>query len=91
MAPKIAENHPSISKFGKNAATILRTAPLTTKVKSPSVKILIGKVKNMRSGQTYELAKPIAKAAIKAEKIPPIRKPAITFEVSRIARAEIAQ
>ena len=91
MAPKIAASHPSIRNPGSSAAQIFNTAPFTPKVKSPSVTILIGKVKSIRIGQMTTLAIPMAADASKAAKKPLTLKPFIIFDVNKSANAESAQ
>jgi hypothetical protein len=90
-APKIADHQPSTSNPGKNAAAILMTAPLITKVNKPKVNKLIGKVKKISIGQIKVLTSPINSAAKNAAQKPEILKPEIIFEVNKTAHAETAQ
>ena len=89
--PKIAASHPSISNPGKKAAQIFKTAPFTTNVNSPKVKIFIGNVKNIKTGQMVMLARPMRAAANSAAKKPLTLKPLITFDVIKTATAESVQ
>jgi hypothetical protein len=63
-AAMMAASHVLISKPFKKKAVIFKIIALTTKVKSPSVKILIGRVRT-----------PMSTEAIRAEENPEIIKP----------------
>lgn len=74
-----------------NQAQSLRTAPLTTKVKSPNVSTLIGSVRTMSMGQMIALANPIrteARSAILNERT---LKPRTKFATTNNATAETNQ
>ena len=67
IAPKIAAHQLLTVNPGKMAAQILIIAPLITKVKNPSVKIFIGKVRTKKIGQRIAFANPISNAARHAD------------------------
>jgi hypothetical protein len=74
----MAPSHESTSKPGTRAAQILITMPLTTKIKSPSVRMVIGRVRNKRIGFTKILTNPTTKAATSAAKNPETLNPGTT-------------
>jgi len=86
--PRIAAIQLLTLNPGTMAAHILMTIPFTTKVKSPKVRILIGRVKNMRMGQIKAFATPTTMAAISAEIRPLTSKPGMTKAVVKKANAE---
>ena len=57
IEPKIAESHERMKKPGSIAAQIFKTAAFTTKRNKPKVMIVIGNVRNTRTGQMIALAK----------------------------------
>lgn len=62
-----------------------------TKVKSPSVKIFIGRVKNNNIGLINAFTTPNTKAVIKAAQKPPIETPGKIYEVPNTAKVKINQ
>jgi hypothetical protein len=74
-AAMMAASHVLISKPFKKKAVIFKIIALTTKVKSPSVKILIGRVRNNKIGRKNIFKTPMSTEAIRAEENPEIIKP----------------
>lgn len=64
---------------------------LTTKVKIPSVKIFIGRVKNNKIGLMTTLTTPKTKAVIKAAQKPPTVTPGKIYAVPNTAKVKINQ
>ena len=75
IAAKIAPNQVLISKPRKKDAANFKIMAFTTKVKKPSVKIFIGKVKIIRIGFTKIFKIPIIIEAIRADLKPEILTP----------------
>lgn len=91
IEPKMADSHELISKPGIRPAQIFKIAPLMTKVKSPKVRMLMGKVRKMRKGHKSAFANPISRVANKAVIKPLILKPGVSFDVSKTAKPETSQ
>ena len=68
--PNIADQNPEISKPEITPATIISNMAFKTKVKSPSVKMLIGRVRTKRMGRKKAFKIPRIAAEKKAEKNP---------------------
>jgi len=70
-----------------NDATNKKSSALITKIKSPRVNIVIGRVKRMRTGRTRAFTTPRKNAAISAGKIPSTVIPGTNFATKRSANA----
>ncbi len=68
IEPMIAESHDLIANPGKSAAQIFKTAAFTTKRNNPKVMMVIGSVRKTRIGQITAFAKPMTRAARRAER-----------------------
>lgn len=90
-APIIAGINPRTSKPGTIKAVALIKKALITKVKSPKVRILIGKVKITITGLMKALMIPKTSATIKAVKKELTLKPGRYWEIKRIVKAERIQ
>ena len=84
----IADNQSIIRNDDINEAAVLRTMAFTTNVNKPSVKILMGKVRNNKIGRRIALSKPISKLAIKADLKLLISKPFTNLDVMSNAKAD---
>jgi hypothetical protein len=81
MAPIIAAVQLLISNPFKKKAVIFRMIAFTTKVKRPSVKIFIGKVRNNKMGRINIFKIPIKTEAIRADENPAILNPGTKYDV----------
>lgn len=87
--PRSAYHGESIVKPSTKPEIHQKSAPLITKIKSPSVSSVIGSVRSMSIGRTIALAIPKRSAAIKAAFIPTIAIPGSTYATSSSAQAFI--
>ena len=90
-APINAGINPRTSKPGTIKAVVLIKKALITKVKSPKVRILIGKVKITITGFIKALMIPKTSATIKAVTKELTLKPGRYWEMRRIVKAERIQ
>ena len=91
IAPMIAVAQRSILKLDIIPAASLKTMAFTTKVNSPRVRMLIGKVSRSKIGLKMALSKPTTRLATIAALKSLISNPLTSLEVMSRARAERIQ